>query len=131
MFIDGRLKSWNDARGFGFIAPARGGPDVFVHISAFGPGAERPSVGERLSFEVEIGERGRPRARDVRAAGTARSKPRRSSRSEAPSPMPQARRGMDAGTLFVIPWRSSSICWSRRPGRRQLGCRASMSSPAS
>ena len=35
MPFTGTLKSWNDDRGFGFIAPAQGGQEIFVHIKAF------------------------------------------------------------------------------------------------
>ena len=66
MRIDGTLKSWNDERGYGFIAPAAGGPDIFVHIKAFPDGAGRPAVGLALTFEVEIGNNGKQRARSVR-----------------------------------------------------------------
>ena len=45
--FDGKLKSWNDARGFGFIEPARGGQDIFVHIKAFSAGTSRPALGVR------------------------------------------------------------------------------------
>ena len=77
MRTEGRLKTWNEARAFGFVVPdrsatdagmpgppsARGGlQDVFVHVSALPPSGRRPVVGERLSFEVETGPDGRPRA---------------------------------------------------------------------
>jgi uncharacterized membrane protein YsdA (DUF1294 family)/cold shock CspA family protein len=48
----GRLEKWDDAKGFGFIQPASGGPRVFVHISAFRDRSRRPKVGDQLSFEV-------------------------------------------------------------------------------
>ena len=51
MRIDGTLKTWHDDRGFGFIAPAQGGQEVFVHVSAFPRDGKRPMVGETLSFE--------------------------------------------------------------------------------
>ena len=35
MRLDGTIKSWNDERGFGFIEPTQGGPEIFVHIKAF------------------------------------------------------------------------------------------------
>lgn len=35
MRFEGTIKSWNDERGFGFIAPALGGDEVFIHIKAF------------------------------------------------------------------------------------------------
>lgn len=62
MRIEGTLKQWNDDRGFGFIAPNTGGPEVFVHISAFPRDGIRPRIGERLSFEIETGTDGRKQA---------------------------------------------------------------------
>lgn len=65
MRFEGTLRSWNDERGFGFIQPAQGGDEVFVHIKAFPPGSGRPVVGQPLQFEVEIGPQGKKRARAV------------------------------------------------------------------
>jgi len=58
----GTLKSWNDDRGFGFIAPEDGGADVFLHISSLAPADGRPIVGERLTYELGTGRNGRPQA---------------------------------------------------------------------
>ena len=54
MRIEGTLKSWNDDRGFGFIAPIQSDQEIFVHIKAFGPRRSRPQVNEVLWFEVEV-----------------------------------------------------------------------------
>lgn len=62
MRSEGRLIRWNDERGFGFIAPTAGGSEVFVHISEFPMGGTRPTVGERLSFDVETTRDGKQRA---------------------------------------------------------------------
>ena len=62
MRIDGTLAKWNDDRGFGFIAPAHGDSEVFVHISTFPRDGQRPKVGERLSFEIETDDSGKKRA---------------------------------------------------------------------
>lgn len=59
---EGRLKKWNDERGFGFITADRDGSDFFVHISAFPPGERNPKIGERLSFEIDTGPDGKKRA---------------------------------------------------------------------
>ena len=65
----GTLVTWNDARGFGFIAPADGGTQVFVHISGFPPAAARPEQEQRVSYELETGSDGRSKAVRVRPAG--------------------------------------------------------------
>lgn len=62
MRIHGTLTKWNDDRGFGFITPAKGPPDVFVHISAFPRDGVRPQLNELVSFEVEPGKDGKSRA---------------------------------------------------------------------
>ena len=65
MRLEGKLTKWNDDRGFGFVTPTQGGPEVFVHISAFPRDGRRPSLGERLTFELEIDSGGKKRARNL------------------------------------------------------------------
>jgi cold shock CspA family protein len=65
MRIDGTLAKWNDDRGFGFITPTQGGPEVFAHISAFPRDGQRPRIGERLTFEIGIGKDGKKQARSI------------------------------------------------------------------
>ena len=50
----GTVKWFNSAKGFGFIQPADGGPDVFVHISAVErAGLGHLSEGQEISYEVQ------------------------------------------------------------------------------
>jgi uncharacterized membrane protein YsdA (DUF1294 family)/cold shock CspA family protein len=84
MRFDGRLKSWNDERGFGFIEPLQGGQEVFVHIKSFPSGTGRPSVGLPLTFEVELGPQGKKRAKSVQFPRTRRQP--NAPRPESPAP---------------------------------------------
>lgn len=49
----GTVKWFNSTKGFGFIQPDNGGPDVFVHISAVERAGMREIVeGQKLSYEM-------------------------------------------------------------------------------
>lgn len=62
----GTILSWNDDKGFGFIAPQAGGRKVFVHIKGFKDRSHRPQVNDVVTYTLSKDEQGRPRA--VRAA---------------------------------------------------------------
>ena len=54
----GTVKFFNQSRGFGFIAPSDGGPDVFVHATAIErAGLPGLNEGQKVSFEVETDRR--------------------------------------------------------------------------
>jgi CspA family cold shock protein len=64
----GTVKWFNPVKGFGFIQPADGGRDVFVHISAVErAGLGTLTEGQRVSYEVTI-ERGKQAATNLKAA---------------------------------------------------------------
>ncbi|GAB2732895.1 cold-shock protein [Salinifilum aidingensis] len=64
--IQGTVKWFSAEKGFGFIAPDDGGPDVFVHYSAIdASGFRELSENQAVSYEVTEGPKG-PQASTVR-----------------------------------------------------------------
>jgi uncharacterized membrane protein YsdA (DUF1294 family)/cold shock CspA family protein len=72
MRFEGVVKNWNDDRGFGFIEPAKGGQELFVHVKAFPMAFGRPTVGTKVTFEVEPTNDGKKRAIKVQPISAAK-----------------------------------------------------------
>jgi uncharacterized membrane protein YsdA (DUF1294 family)/cold shock CspA family protein len=112
----GRLQSWNDDKGFGFIQPQGGGAEVFAHISAM-RGERRPQIGDSLLYIEGRDARGRPRAEHMRLAGEpsldrpairrqprgAQARPRRQSGERAAALRHPAQRTMLLAALCLLP----------------------------
>jgi len=64
----GTVKFFNTHKGFGFIQPDDGGPDVFVHVTALERAGMRSLVeGQKVSYEV-VTERGKTAASNLAQA---------------------------------------------------------------
>ena len=98
MRVHGTLSKWNDDRGFGFITPAKGDRDIFVHISEFPRDGVRPRVDELISFEVESAPDGKRRA--VRVMRPNRPAPRGPSIIRRPNPA--RRRWLDGSISLAV-----------------------------
>ena len=64
--VDGTVKWFNATKGFGFIEPADGGKDAFVHISA----VERAGIGtlndgQKVTYELVSGRDGKEAAENI------------------------------------------------------------------
>lgn len=61
---EGTIKFFNETKGFGFITPANGGQDVFVHLSGL---RDQVRENDKVTYEVEQGKKG-PNAVNVKLA---------------------------------------------------------------
>jgi uncharacterized membrane protein YsdA (DUF1294 family)/cold shock CspA family protein len=101
MRFEGTLKSWEDDRGFGFIQPDQGGDEIFVHIKAMVNREGRPQVGQRFTFEVELGPQGKKRAKAVLPFRAAT--PIKSTRSTNPTRYQERPARWSTATILAIP----------------------------
>lgn len=63
----GKVKWFNPQKGFGFIQPSSGGPDVFVHISAVErAGLSTLNDNQEVEYELQTGRNGKASAENLR-----------------------------------------------------------------
>lgn len=65
----GKLSSWKDDQGYGFVVPNGGGEKAFVHIKAFSSKVRRPVDGDLITYELEKDSKNRLSAVRIRYAG--------------------------------------------------------------
>jgi len=52
---EGTVKFFNESKGFGFIVPDNGDPEIFVHVSSLSSPVKEK---DKVSFEIENGKKG-------------------------------------------------------------------------
>ena len=67
--VQGKIASWNDDKGYGFISPLSGGKQIFVHIKSFKNRSQRPQPNQQVSYSVSKDKRGRICADNVTYSG--------------------------------------------------------------
>ena len=65
MRYQGKITSWKDDQGFGFITPNGGGEPIFLHIKAFARRGRRPAEDVIVTYEHATDAKGRARAERV------------------------------------------------------------------
>jgi cold shock CspA family protein len=66
----GKLKRWNDDKGFGFIA-SEDGRDIFTHVSALKRMEHRPKIGDVITYQIRMDKDGKKRAINAKIEGVA------------------------------------------------------------
>lgn len=65
----GPVKWFDDSKGFGFITPDGGGADLFAHFSSINmQGFKTLTEGQKVSFEVTMGNKGKQQASNIQSA---------------------------------------------------------------
>jgi uncharacterized membrane protein YsdA (DUF1294 family)/cold shock CspA family protein len=80
----GKITTWKDEQGFGFITPNGGGNQIFVHFKSFENRQRRPVGNEIVTYELKNDEKGRGLARNVTFVGESTSSASASRRSNFP-----------------------------------------------
>ena len=111
MRFQGKIKTWDDERGFGFIEPRAGGEAIPVHIANCLMGSYRPRVNQHVSFEVETGPRGDKSACKVEPACAAIPRLPRSDRQ----PPPWSKLTLLAIPAFLLLYMLLSWVWRSPP----------------
>ena len=65
MIKNGKITSWNDDKGYGFITPSSGEGQVFAHIKAFKCQARRPEINRSVTYILSTDTQGRTCAAEV------------------------------------------------------------------
>lgn len=61
----GKITSWKDEKGFGFISPNNGGNRVFAHVKSFKNRQRRPTENEIVTYELAMDTNGRAQAERI------------------------------------------------------------------
>jgi uncharacterized membrane protein YsdA (DUF1294 family)/cold shock CspA family protein len=69
MRYQGKITSWKDDQGYGFIKPNGGGQQVFVHIKSFADTRRRPADNDLVTYELRMDQKRGPRAANAAFVG--------------------------------------------------------------
>ena len=74
MPYQGKITTWKDNQGFGFITPNGGGKDAFIHVKSIANSRKRPIGNEFVSYQVSTDAKGRLNATEVDYVGDFKEK---------------------------------------------------------
>jgi uncharacterized membrane protein YsdA (DUF1294 family)/cold shock CspA family protein len=101
MRYQGRVTTWKDDQGYGFITPNDGGSQVFVHIKSFANRQRRPGGNELVTYECKVDAKGRTQAENVAFVGERMTSPAASGNGNSPLILASAFLVFVAGVTFT------------------------------
>lgn len=101
MRYQGKITTWKDDKGFGFITPNADGKQVFVHINSFSNRQRRPVGNESVTYELKVDAKGRAQAENVTFAGERIPSPGPPGRSNIPLSLAALFLAFVAGATFA------------------------------
>ncbi|NYT63267.1 DUF1294 domain-containing protein [Alcaligenaceae bacterium] len=104
----GRITTWKDDRGFGFITPNGEEEQVFVHINSFSSRLRRPEGNEFVTYELGVDGKGRSQAKAVAFIGEWSTTPKAAGRSNLPVLFAVCFLAFVAGAVFSG-WTASAV----------------------
>lgn len=110
MRFEGTVTAWNEDRAFGFIQPAQGGQDIFLHITALPVRSGRPALNQRVTFELELNRDGKKRAKNVQFARAA-TRPRANRRPNRVSSVSWGGATLLALPAFLVLYMAVAVIW--------------------
>ncbi len=75
MRYQGKITTWKDDQGYGFITPNGGGKEIFIHVKSFSKSRKRPTGNELVTYQVVSDAKGRLSATEVLYVGDFKDKP--------------------------------------------------------
>ena len=124
----GKLKTWKDDRGFGFITPDEGGKNVFLHIRTLKNASRRPRVGDTILYQRVAAKGGKVQAVQASIEGVAFSRVSTQSRTRKKGLLSKVIGLAILGTIALVssqfrPSRSPSFSPGQVTSNPQPDCR--------
>lgn len=107
MRIKGKVTSWHDEKGFGFIEPCAGGKRVFLHIKTLSRQDRRPVIGQLVTYTLSTDKQGRSCA--VQGVLTGERLPQKTSSSNGSPGIIVAALFLSSVGIFVLTTRMPSL----------------------